>query len=416
VDGSEVLIGGAVIDSTNDVVGTNEDTPVNLNLTLALGPDSTDQGSTPADVSQGDEDGSAAGDSDSESVTQVTVLLDQDATLTFTLGGAPAPLVEPQGGGITLYTFNTAGLNQGQVSDLVASFSVVPQNGNINDVAVRIETTTVEAATTAGGGSAGAGDVEVTEADNRDVDVYELTVDLIRDPSGDITVGGDPNAVLKEDTQSSLRLAASVGDPSDPGEILTQVVLDFGQPFDGANPALIQVDQGDITAALNANPAVASFNINGPAGTITIVFNDGTTAAATTNSLTLDFDVQAPLNSDVDLNGITVSVSARDTESGATATGGSSNDIAVDAVVDGTELFLNNAFIDSNNNTIEIDVNSAGNGLGLSLDLDDQTSQAGASPDLDAAFTQGQADNDGTERVNQIVITLVLVAGASAGT
>ncbi|MCG8359884.1 MAG: VWA domain-containing protein, partial [Kiloniellales bacterium] len=137
---------------------------------------------------------------------------------------------------------------------------------------------------------------------------------------------------------------------------------------------------------------------------------------ATTNSLTLDFDVQAPLNSDVDLNGITVSVSARDTESGATATGGSSNDIAVDAVVDGTELFLNNAFIDSNNNTIEIDVNSAGNGLGLSLDLDDQTSQAGASPDLDAAFTQGQADNDGTERVNQIVITLVLVAGASAGT
>ncbi|MCG8361619.1 MAG: hypothetical protein MI920_39180, partial [Kiloniellales bacterium] len=71
---------------------------------------------------------------------------------------------------------NTAGLNQGQVSDLVASFSVVPQNGNINDVTVRIETTTVEAATTAGGGSAGAGDVEVTEADNTDRDTYNLTV------------------------------------------------------------------------------------------------------------------------------------------------------------------------------------------------------------------------------------------------
>ena len=102
VDGSEVFRNGQVITDANDDVGTNVDTPVNLGLSLALGFDSTDLANGDAPV-QGDTDGSDEGDV-TEDVIQVTLQLDQGATLDVSLLN-PQPTVEDQGGGVTLYTF-----------------------------------------------------------------------------------------------------------------------------------------------------------------------------------------------------------------------------------------------------------------------------------------------------------------------
>jgi len=400
VDGSEVFRNGAVINSTNNAIGTNVNAAVLLGLILELGPDSTDQ-DTGGDVSQGDTDGSTAGDL-TEQVTQVTVLVDQGATLTFT--GATATTTNPAAGQ-TLYSFDTSGLTEAQVNALVASFQVTPATDALEDINVTIETTTRELNTPPDSVNAPSGD-EIVVADNTDVDTYQLVVKIVDNPGGDLKVTGNPNGVIPEDIPTETTLSASVSDPANTDEVLTQIVVDFGTPIDldGSDPVTQwQLDPADLATIL-ALPEVTAVDLTDGTSVLTITLN------GTTQTFSGILTLTTPDDSDVDLDGVLVTVTAQDTSVGTTATGASTSDITADAIIDGSEITFGNP-TGQQNQFAPIDLTTE-----LTFGVD--STNAGNSTDPSQSdVTDGSAVPDATEFVSQIEVTLTdQASGAPTGT
>ena len=417
VDGSEVFRNGKVIDpvNDNDDLGTTTNTPVNLGLSLALGFDSTDLANGDAPT-QGDTDGSDAGDL-TEEVIQVTLQLDQGATVDLSLL-SPQPTVEDLGGGVTLYTFDTAGLGEAAVNTLVSKFVVTPAAGATGDITVVVETTTRELNTPPDSVEAPSGD-EANIADNTDIDTYRLTLKVVDVPGGDLKVTGNPDGVIPEDVPTETTLSASVGDPSDPNEVLTQIVVDFKTAIDldGSNTAdQWQLDPADLDA-LRALPGVTSVVFVDGGTTLTVNLDPAANIQTFSEILTLT----TPDDSDVDLDGVEVTVTAVDTSVGTDASGTSTSDIVADAVVDGSEVLRNSAIINSSNNSVGTNVNAAVL-LGLTLDLGLDNTNAGNSADPSQSdVVDGSDAADATETVTLVTVLVdqgatLTFAGATATT
>ena len=392
VDGSEVLRNGAIINSSNNSVGTNVNAAVLLGLTLDLGLDNTNAGNS-ADPSQSDVvDGSDAADA-TETVTLVTVLVDQGATLTFAGATATTSSTAP---GETLYSFDTSGLTEGQVSALLASFQVTPATGATEDINVTVTTTTRELNTPPASTNAPSGD-EVVIADNTDVDSYQLVVKVVGVPGGELTVTGNPDGVVPEDVPTEVTLSAEVGDPSDPNEVLTQIVVDFKTAIDldGSNTAdQWQLDPADLDA-LRALPGVTSV-VFVDGGTTLTVNLDPAAGIQTFNGL---ITLTTPDDSDVDLDGVEVTVTARDTSVGTDASGTSTSDIIADAVIDGSEITFGTP-TGLQNQFGPID-------LTTELVLGSDSTNAGNSTDPSQSdVTDGTIFADDTEFVSKIEVTL----------
>ena len=270
---------------------------------------------------------------------------------------------------------------------------MVPETGNVNDINVTITTTTVDL-------TSPDPDMEVVQPDNTDVDVYNLIVDVTRNPGGDLVVAaGQAGAFIPEDTTTTLTLSATVGDPTDAGERLTQITVEFPVPIDtnGSDPDQFQI----LDAALDpirAMAEVVSATLADNGTTLTIVL-DGST-----NSFSGNFDITPPLNSDVDLSGVQITVDAVDNDSGQTASGTSNSDIVVDAIVDGSEVLQSGGVIGAG---ASLAGNVAGATLlGLSLTQGQDSTSLAAAPDADAPFTQGGGDTDGSETVTEVMVTL----------
>ena len=399
VDGSEVFRNGQVINNTNNTIGTNLNAAVLLGLGLELGPDSTDQDN--GDVSQGDTDGSPLGD-DTEQVTQVTVLVDQGATLTF--AGAVAVEANPAPGQ-TLYSFDTSGLTEAQVNALVASFQVTPATDALEDINVTVETTTRELNTPPDSVNAPSGD-EVVVADNTDVDSYLLVVKVVGIPGGDLKVTGNPDGVIPEDVPTDVTLTASVGDPTDTNEVLTEIVVDFGTAIDldGSDPATQwQLDPADLAAIL-ALPEVTAVDLLDGGSVLTITLN------GTTQTFSGVLTLTTPDDSDVDLDGVQISVTAQDTSVGTTANGVSTSDIIADAVIDGSEITFGDPS-GKQNQFAPIDLTTE-----LVLGVDSTNSGNSTDPSQ-SDVADGSATPDDTEFVSKIEVTLTDEAsGTPTGT
>ena len=440
VDGSEVFIdvgsGPQVIEAgVNDRVGGPAGQPVDLRLSLALGPDSTDQGSTPADVSQGDfVDGSAGADA-TEQVSQITVALadagsgQPSGNLQFAAnltadGGAVTPTPDTSTAGT--WIFDTSGLTAAQVQELVASFQVAPVPADFEgEIDVTVTTVTDDNPT----------DTEVVPGDNSDTDVYQLTAVFNSIPDGDFVVAsGQAGDFIPEDTPTLMTLSAEVGDLTDPNEVLTKVVLDlpFAVDTDTANPDLDawRLSLAELATNLGVAEGVAG------AGPVTLWTFDEATGVLTIeldgslDEFSVDFTLTPPRNTDVDIENAAIEVTAIDTSLPQTITDpavftNNDIDITVDAIVDGSELLQNSAVIAADA-VIAGDPNAA-TPLDLSLTLtQDSTSLTGATnPDPDEAATQGGGDSDGSEAsptsdgseaVTQIVVTLSVADGVALPT
>ncbi|MEO3431531.1 hypothetical protein AAFN88_21945, partial [Pelagibius sp. CAU 1746] len=349
VDGSEVTQTGAA--------SGDEDTAIDLNLAIALGGDST----TGPGESQGgtDNDGS-------ESVTQVVVTLSTGA-LGWTLAGTIAAPVESPAG---TWTFNTAGESLADVQSLVDSLTVTPPAGFDGTVNVTVETTTAEAATEAGpnGGSG----VECDDDDNVDVDTYNFDVTVnptVTPPTVDVDLEGN-EACIKED--GSVEFDVTVSSQDD--DVIDEVT--FSQ-FKALADAGWTVDVDD-------NGAGGSFDAN-------FLY----TADGTDQSVVFTVTLTPPANSDVDVLGtlvsdLSVSATAKD---GVLVSAPSTPvviDVNVDAVVDGSEVTQTGAASGDEDTAIDLNLAIALGG--------DSTTGPGES--------QGGTDNDGSESVTQVVVTL----------
>src|SRR3546814_1310238 len=80
-----------------------------------------------------------------------------------------------------------------------------------------------------------------------------------------------------------------------------------------------------------------------------------------------------------------------------TGSGGDSLDIQVDAVVDGSQVTQTVAAAGDENTTIY---------LNLAIDLGGDSTSVVTDPDTDQPATQGGADKDGTESIDEVVVTL----------
>ena len=402
VDGTEVQQGGANIPTAAEIANTGVSTDLDLSITNLQDSTSLTGATNPdpnAPFTQG------GGDADgSETVTQVVVALSVATgagglpSLGFTL---PAGITVDDANGVTVgntvtYTFTIPdGTVIGDVSSLLDSFSVeVPSADFAEDVSVDITTTTTETAENG---------LEPNAADNQDVDEYSLTVSFAGTPNGNLNVLGQGGAFIPEDTETPAQLSATVADPTS-DEVLTEIRIEqLPTPTDGW-----AIDVSPLQAAVTALGGTLVYDA--AAGTITITFQvaDGVTdlvadAAALVPAQLANILLTPPTNSDADFPGVDVIVTATDSSSGATATGGTDDiTLVVDAIVDGTEVVGNDRTEQgsrANGNDIPL------TNLGLSINLLDQTSQV-AIPDTDAPFTQGGADDDGSETVTQIVVTL----------
>ena len=408
VDGTEVLLDGSEIVAGAEIANTGASTDLQLSITDLQDSTSLTGGTNPdpdAAFTQG------GGDADgSETVTQVVVQLSVPTggfglpTLGFTLpagitGGVPVTTATT-----ATYTFTIPdGTTIADVNSLIDSFAVEVADPTTfaEDVTVTLMTTTSETALNG---------VEPDLTNNTDVDSYSVVVDFSGIPTGDLLVNGQAGGTIPEDTLTPVTLAAAVGDATQ--EVVTSIVIG-GLPTSADNWT---VDASALQAAVVALGGTIDLTALDTTGTITITFDvaDGVTdlvadAAALVPALVPSIDVTPPLNSDADFGGVSVSVVGTDATSGATATGGTPDiTLVVDAIVDGTELFQNGAVIASG---AEIANTGLITDLDLSLDPNDLTSIAGTAADADAAFTQGGADQDGSETVTQVDLLLTFPAG-----
>ena len=215
VDGSEVT--GDALDSAGGVQAA-EDTPVALGLQIELGNDSTTSVGGVFDSQGGtDVDGT-------ESVTLLVLALTGDAGAVLvnavlpTGVNLPAPTVA---GDTVTYTVDTSTWSLAEVQAFVAGLTVQPSAGFDGTISGTLTTTTEEAATEAGGDPAGG--QEGTDANNVDVDVYDLKIVIdpdVGDP--DVAIGVDGGDFLFEDTPGALAFSAA---PTQADDTLTEIKL-----------------------------------------------------------------------------------------------------------------------------------------------------------------------------------------------
>ena len=382
--------------------------PIDLNLNLTLGNDST-TGLTPFE-SQGSEpnDFSDAGD-ETESVREVVVTLTPSDptfgspqlgwnTALLDVGSGVTVVTGAPGSGITTWTFDTSGLTQAQVEALVDSFAVTPAPDFFGTIGVALTTTTVEDNTPEG--TVPASGQEPNLADNTDIDSYEFDVVVSQGVTGNVAVDPNGDGALSEDTLEEVNISAAVGSPAN-GDVLTQIVL-TGLPTGSVS---VQTPNTPTANWIINIEALEAF-VAGLTGTNTVTFD----RAAGTLTINLDpnagvtsFDqdifMQAPLDSDVDAEGVQISVTGQNGTEVDQFTGPPTT-IVVDAIVDGSEVTGMPANAFSSPTPAPIDLN-----LNLTLGNDSTTG-------LTPFESQGSEPNDfsdagdETESVREVVVTL----------
>ena len=397
VDGSEVT--GDALTANNGVSGA-ENTDIPLNLQIQLGNDSTTE-------ENGEFDSQGGTDADgSESVTLLVLTLTGDggaelvgATLP---GGATLPAPDVNGDTVT-YTIDTSTWSMPQVEAFVASLTVRPSAGFDGTITGTLQTTTVEAASIAGGDPTGG--IETNDANNVDVDTYDLIIKVdpeVGDP--EVAIGVDGGDFLFEDTPGALAFSAA---PTQPDDTLTEIKL-------SDIPTAWTVDLGSLTLtnAATGTPLVlgVDYTIAGDpqAGDLVITLLNQNPGEGVTGTIGV---TPGPENSDVDGE---ASIEATAVDGGLSATSGATETVIVDAVVDGTEVTTPTGDLKG--------VAGQGFDLGLTIsgiDLTADPNQAidpNAVEDLDAPDTQGQNDTvDGSEMVTEVQVTLTSSTGDASG-
>jgi len=248
---------------------------------------------------------------------------------------------------------------------------------------------------------------------DEDGDSSQATISILvkESPVGGIAVAaGQTGDFIPEDVPTDVTLTASVGNPPDPNDVLTQIVVDFGTAIDldGSNLAdQWQLDPADLAAIL-ALPEVTAVDLADGGSVLTITLN------GTTQSFSSNLTLTTPDDSDVDLDGVLVTVTAVDTVFGSTGSGTTTNDINADAIVDGSEVFRNGAVINATNDSLGTTPGTNVN-LGLSLALGPDSTDQG-NGDVSQGDEDGSTAGDLTEEVTQVTVQVDQGATLTANT
>ncbi len=341
------------VDQTLDESAAARDVPLNLTLSLA------DAGfGQPGAVDSDQADSGAPG---SESISSIVVTVDNPA-IALSLSGTPGlgGTFDPVTGIVTGATLAA----QQEVLSLLQATVPADFSGAIE---VTVDTVTAEQL---------AGDTETDLTNNSAAGSFSFTIEVGDDvgpPTISLTLDGrDP--VVKEDTTTTLTLQADAADATDE---LVEIVIDgFTAGWD--------VD----TTALEALAGVTSATFDGT--TLTIALEAGQ------ESFTGDLIVTPPEDTDVDLDSLSLSVTARDvstptlTDSATVAA-----TIVVDAVLD------ERAEIDASGTVIEATGSVILQDLGLTLDL--VRTDAGDFPQPNDTTDD---DTDGSEAIIDLVVSI----------
>ncbi|MGF1610538.1 MAG: VWA domain-containing protein, partial [Kiloniellales bacterium] len=215
---------------------------------------------------------------------------------------------------------------------------------------------------------------------------------------------GQAGNYVPEDVPTVLTLTANTGgSPLDPNDGLTEIVVDFGTAIDlnGSDTTTQwQLDPAGLAAIL-ALPEVTGVALADGGSVLTITLN------GTTQSFSADITMTTPLDSDVDLDGVIVTVTAVENLYGSTGTGSTTNDIIADAVVDGTEIVVTAAPSGLQDQFAAIDLNTQ------LVFGEDSTNVGNSSDPSQADVTDGSTADDLTEFVSSIVVQ---ISDKSSGT
>ena len=284
------------------------------------------------------------------------------------------------------------------------SFAVTPAPDFFGTIGVALTTTTVEDNTPEG--TVPASGQEPNLADNTDIDSYEFDVVVSQGVTGNVAVDPNGDGALSEDTLEEVNISAAVGSPAN-GDVLTQIVL-TGLPTGSVS---VQTPNTPTANWIINIEALEAF-VAGLTGTNTVTFD----RAAGTLTINLDpnagvtsFDqdifMQAPLDSDVDAEGVQISVTGQNGTEVDQFTGPPTT-IVVDAIVDGSEVTGSNMTVKGNiNEPTPNDLDAVNLGLVLQLGNDSTTG-------LVPFESQGSEPNDfsdqgdTTEQVTSFDVTL----------
>lgn len=406
VDGSEVT--GA----PDNAFASPTPSPIDLNLALQLGNDSTtglvpfeSQGSEPNDFSdQGDT---------SEEVTEIVVTL-SEPTAVLVFGALPVGITASSLSGTSASVTFTIDPDLTSIVDataLVASLQVTPAADFFGTIGVLVTTTTVEG-NTPEGTVPGSG-LEPTPTDNTDVDTYEFDVVVSRRVTGEVSADPDGDGALSEDTLEEVNIFAAVGSPLN-GDVLTRIEvtgLPTGsvatQTLNTPTPVwIINIDAlTNFVTGLGANNTV---DFNRATGTLTITLDPGVNIT----SFDQDIFMQAPIDSDVDVTGVVISVDAVNGTAMDTFIGDPTT-IIVDAIVDGSQVTGSNISVEGDpNDPTPNDLDAIPLGLTLTLGNDSTVGLGSLVPPITPFESQGALPNDfsdlgdASELVTEIVVTL----------
>ncbi|MCB9946702.1 MAG: hypothetical protein H6842_02610 [Rhodospirillaceae bacterium] len=254
-------------------------------------------------------------DSDGSESIATLIARPSDPAITLSLSGTPT-----LGGTFDPVTGEITAPDLAAQQEIISLLQAEIPAGYAGTFAVQIVTETREANTLP--------DVVPASGEERILDnnvvleTFNFTIDVgsvVRPPDVALTLGGD-DPVVKEDTTTGLTLASTVDDPA--SDVLTEITVSgFTAGW------VIDVAALNNAMALAGVPATATF----AGGVLTITFDAGSTETDFSQVIL----VTPPAETDVDLSGLVLSSTARDTlDATLTATGTGESTIIVDAVLD----------------------------------------------------------------------------------